>query len=205
MNNYRSADLFFICGLLFLALACNTSKNANSNFGKCEESGIVKDYSNLDGCKLLIEVENGEKYLPTNTTFNGITLKDGQRISFSYKEGEAMVSICMAEDKIIELTCLELIQETSSAESPACQEIKDPMSVMWMASALKSHQPVQVVIYPYQREESAYLFKGKDIFLYDCRGKLLCETEGAATEECLQLVKPEANGKIVWQAEGVGH
>lgn len=185
---------------LILTLACNTAKKSNGN-DACEQMATVQDFSGLDGCSLLIVLENGDKYLPTSNEFEGTKLVAGQKISFSYEEAEAMASICMAESKIIELTCLSIL-EGSIPEKTPCDDINEPMSKDWMAKLLKSHQPEQVIKYDYRTDGWAYLFTGKKVYLYDCQGTLICENTEGSTEECIKFVMPESKGKIIWQGEG---
>lgn len=90
-------------------LACNTQKK-NLGDEKCTHSGEVKDYSELDGCKILILTSEGKKLSPINFDQWAAVLQVGNKISFGYKEAEPMMSICMVEDGFIEITCA-VIQE----------------------------------------------------------------------------------------------
>ena len=186
--------------VLLLFMACNTSKKSKGN-ESCEQMATVQDFSGLDGCGILIVLDNGDKYLPIADEFEGKKLQAGQKISFGYKEAEAMASICMAESKIIELTCLNILEEGIPEKIP-CDDINEPMSKEWMAKLLKSHQPEQVIKYNYRTDGWAYLFTGKKVYLYDCQGTLICENAEGSTEECTKLVMPGAKGKIIWQGEG---
>lgn len=102
--------LFPILSLfLFLGLfnsSCN-SKKIVTNGNHCNHSGVVKDFTGLDGCRLLIVTDAGKKLLPAALPEMDFELKDGQKIKFDYKETDGM-SICMAEDMIVEITCIEL-------------------------------------------------------------------------------------------------
>ncbi|MEM9848120.1 MAG: hypothetical protein AAF847_09550 [Bacteroidota bacterium] len=92
---------------LFISLlACNSSQKAKSNNMKCDTTGTVKNFSSLDGCGLLIVLENGEKLQPMEIV-DDFQLKDGQQINFSYELVPDAMSTCMA-GKIIKITCLEL-------------------------------------------------------------------------------------------------
>lgn len=81
---------------------------------QCEYSGTVKDYTGLDGCSLIIELDNGTKLEPYNIVPN-IVLKDGQRVKVSYTELSNMASICMV-GKIVRLDCVTII-----SQPPKCQ------------------------------------------------------------------------------------
>ena len=183
---------------LILLTACKTSKSSG-DYSKCTTNGTVQDFSGLDGCSLLIVLENGDKYLPTNPEVDGKVLKAGQNIQFGYKEGEDMVSICMSESKIVELTCLNILEEAPIPEKIPCLDITKPMEVTWMAKMIKSHQPEQILKYAYRTDGWAYLFKGKETLMYDCQGTLVCEK---SESDCLKLVMPGAKGQIIWQDLG---
>ena len=53
----------------------------------------VRDYTNLDGCNYLLEMENGQKLEPKQ--WPGKYSKDGLKVYVQYKKIEGM-SICMA-------------------------------------------------------------------------------------------------------------
>lgn len=94
---------YLIYLLLFSFIgACNSSKNANTM--SCATTGVVKDFSGLDGCGLLIELADGSKLEPAEIVDN-FKLKDGQRIAFDYEELSDMMSICMA-GRIVRITCI---------------------------------------------------------------------------------------------------
>ncbi len=97
--------------LLFLTLflwTCNTSKKINTEASACDNTGVVKDYSKLDGCKLLIEMEDGTLLRPLSLPPNK-ALKAEQQISFSYEVIPDAISICMRERMSVKLTCLEVV------------------------------------------------------------------------------------------------
>ena len=77
---------------------------------KCKTVATVKDFTGLDGCTFLIILENGDKLLPAKLNNESFTFRDGQKIRFDYKEMKDAMSICMAEKKIIEVTCIEEIE-----------------------------------------------------------------------------------------------
>lgn len=60
-----------------------------------EVSGTVRDYTGLDGCGWVIELENGNKLEPAVVLPN-IQFYDGQELTLWYKEMEGMSSTCMA-------------------------------------------------------------------------------------------------------------
>ncbi|MEM9885752.1 MAG: hypothetical protein AAF849_07665 [Bacteroidota bacterium] len=75
---------------------------------KCDTTGIVKDFSGLDGCNFLIVLENGDKLQPMEVVDN-FEWKDGQRITFSYELVPDAMSTCMA-GKIVKVTCVDVLK-----------------------------------------------------------------------------------------------
>ncbi len=71
----------------------------------CSLTGTVKDYTGLDGCGLLIILDNGETLEPAEVVPNFV-LKEGQRVRLSYTELTDRASICMA-GKIVRIDCIE--------------------------------------------------------------------------------------------------
>ena len=74
------------------------------NFPGCEKDdpnisgeieGIVKDYTGLDGCGFIFELENGEKLEAAEIVDKDFTLYDNQRVALTYTELTGFGSICM--------------------------------------------------------------------------------------------------------------
>ncbi|MEM1324690.1 MAG: hypothetical protein AAGI23_01990 [Bacteroidota bacterium] len=99
---------YFIFLLTFTTLiACNGTKQNISENMSCNTKGTVKDYAGLDGCGLLIELEDGKRLEPAEVA-DDFELKDGQQIAFDYEIMPEMASICMA-GKIVRITCIKEI------------------------------------------------------------------------------------------------
>ncbi|MBM3186970.1 MAG: hypothetical protein FJZ67_11780 [Bacteroidetes bacterium] len=96
MKVYR-AYLFLI---LLLLTACSKS---NSNMFK----GKLHDYTGLDGCGMLIDLDNGTTLEPINLSHfqDNVNLVDGQKVWVKYNEISAG-SICMV-GKVVEIDELE--------------------------------------------------------------------------------------------------
>ena len=133
--------VLWISLLLFgmLSQSCKVQKGAGYGEDACTTSGKVQDFSGLDGCKLLIVLDNGDKYLPMKPEFNGLSLADGQNIRFGYKEVEGVASICMTESKTIELTCLEL--EEDIPIKPECFNTDSPTTGEMDERSFEQAQP----------------------------------------------------------------
>jgi PKD repeat protein len=80
----------------------------------CSLTGTVKDYSGLDGCGLLIVLDNGEVLEPAVIVPNFL-LKNGQRVHLSYTELTDLASVCMV-GKIVRIDCIgEIISDSCLA------------------------------------------------------------------------------------------
>jgi hypothetical protein len=76
----------------------------------CIHEGVVQDFTGLDGCRLLIVMPDGRKLLAASSPEDGPGLAAGMHIRFGYRELPDAMSICMAENAIVALTCLELVK-----------------------------------------------------------------------------------------------
>ncbi|NUQ24760.1 MAG: hypothetical protein HUU34_12480 [Saprospiraceae bacterium] len=186
-----------LLALVFLIAGCHTNKSAN---GACRYRGEVQDFSGLDGCSLLIVTDKGEKLLPIEFAVTGANPAAGQLVQFDYEEVEA-VSICMAEDKAVRITCWQ-VDKDSKPQAKECLDLTRIEDTPWLRDAVKTHRAVQVLKYPYRTNGWAYVLKGDNVFLYDCQGRLVCKSEGPDASQCLQRVEPGSRGVVIWQGEG---
>lgn len=106
MTSYRIIKLSLVF-CIFCLFACNSGKSSD-NGQSCNTQGEVQDFTGLDGCQLLIVTADGKKLLPGRMLSEDVQLQAGQKIRFDYRPIE-MMSICMAEDLIVEITCLEVM------------------------------------------------------------------------------------------------
>jgi hypothetical protein len=191
--------LYWLIAVSLLATGCTLKKIIGK---RCDTYGIVRDYSDLDGCGMLIELENGDKLNPVKVQDN-FPLTDGLKIRFSYQVIAGMAGICMAEKAFVEITCIEARPE-KSASTDNCVDTENPFAIGWMDKAFDRHNPVRIVKYKV-KDGFAYLFNGiPNSFLYDCQGKLICQTSGDAHDSCHEsYLNHFDKGKIIWQGEGV--
>ncbi len=89
--------------------------------GECNLTGIVRDYTGLDGCKYLIELDDGTRLEPILKD-TGFYFRDNQRVRLSYIERPDLMSICMA-GIIAEITCIEEIDPIPPPPWPHCELI----------------------------------------------------------------------------------
>ncbi len=85
----------------------------------CEFTGTVRDYTGLDGCGFVIELDNGKILEPVivDTPF---VFRDNQRVRLSYIKIPDMASTCMA-GILAEITCIQVIGD-SIWPPPQCEE-----------------------------------------------------------------------------------
>lgn len=87
---------------------CHSGKDADGK-ASCKTEGEVQDFTGLDGCSLMIVTKDGKKLLPGKVLESAVSLQAGQKIRFDYRPID-MMSVCMAEDQIVEITCLQIIE-----------------------------------------------------------------------------------------------
>ncbi|RMG79530.1 MAG: hypothetical protein D6714_16240 [Bacteroidetes bacterium] len=195
-----------IVALCVCIFGCHAGKDTAGEDKSCPTTGKVVDYSGvLDGCRFLIELENGDRLNPVEVTVEGFQFRDGQKIRFGYEKLEDQMSVCMAESAFVRITCIhEMESSTTYTGDHNCVDTRNPFEVEWMNKAIDHHNPNQVVKYPFEGEW-AYLFKGiPDSYLYNCRGQFICETTGDVTDKChIAYLNNLENGEIIWQGEGI--
>ncbi len=59
--------------------------NCKNNYDPCAHNGTVKDLLGQDNCTLVIDDENGDRYVPNNINEFGLVFYDGQNIKYSFK------------------------------------------------------------------------------------------------------------------------
>lgn len=89
----------------FMASIFITDDTASMKNNK--HNGTVVDYTGLDGCGFVIELDNGEKLEPAKYPQH-FQFYDGQRVALNYAERRDLMSTCMV-GKIVEITQIENI------------------------------------------------------------------------------------------------
>lgn len=189
--------LSFCLILSFSQSACGPQKNLSDN-GSCRHYGVLKDFAGLDGCGLMIIDETGQKLLPVKFPEQPLDLKDGQKIKFDYVEADAM-SICMAEDKIVEITCIKVIPKTGDTAAQ-CIDVSKPMDIDWMKAAINLYSPEQIVKFAVD-DQWLYLFKGNPVRVFDCYGVKICDSGEVELSKCMNLIPQDIGGEVIWQRE----
>jgi hypothetical protein len=188
---------------IFLMVTLFSCKTGNQQPTTCNTLATVKDYTGLDGCSLLIQLDDGTLLEPQSTKIGDLQLTDGQRITIDYQIIEDAASICMTGDHIVNITCAQIVQ-SPIPNIKECHDVTDPMTVDWLKEAVLQHRPVQVVKYIFRTDGWAYLLKGDQCFMYSCQGFLICETKDADARPCIQMADAESRkrGQVIWQSEG---
>jgi len=75
----------------------------------CIHTGTVRDYTGLDGCHFIIELDNGPKLEPVHLPYP-FEFYDGQRVAVGYQPLLDAASICMV-GILADITCIREIQQ----------------------------------------------------------------------------------------------
>ena len=122
-------------GIYTVCLEIRTADNCTSRYCDtlyvgmvpyCNLTGTVKDYTGLDGCGLLIVLDNGAVLEPAVIVPN-FTLRNGQRVRLAYTVLKDMASICMAGI----LARIECIEEIPAGD---CQASFNHYPLPWVSS-----------------------------------------------------------------------
>jgi PKD repeat protein len=122
-------------GIYTVCLEIRTADNCSSSYCNtlyvgmlpdCNLTGTVKDFTGLDGCGLLIVLDNGEVLEPA-VIVPDFTLRNGQRVRLAYTPLKDMASICMA-GTLARIECIEEIREGD------CQASFNHYPLPWVSS-----------------------------------------------------------------------
>ncbi|MEZ4949078.1 MAG: hypothetical protein R2879_01440 [Saprospiraceae bacterium] len=191
---------FIFLLLPFVLLACKTKQtNApNQEPITCKTKGTVKDFTGLDGCKFLIILHDGTKLLPAKVNDKKFQFREGQEIMFDYEDlSDYGMTICMAEDQIVEITCIHEVGKDPALPSD-CSATLNPMEIPWMKTLMESYKPFRVVRYDFQ-EQYLYYFQAAPVaYLHDCKGDLVCEVPGKMLNDCYAQIQALGQGKVIY-------
>jgi hypothetical protein len=115
--SYKELNTFHSCGLdsqSYPVIHLETVQHVQGS--ACIHPGYVRDYTGLDGCTFIIELDNGIRLEPVEIVPDFV-LKDGQRILCAYTE-IPLGSICMV-GKTVRMDCIEEIFCDSVKIQPA--------------------------------------------------------------------------------------
>lgn len=74
---------------------------------KCPDgkNALLRDYTGLDGCRWVFELEDGQRLEPVNLHQLDFELRDSLKVKINYTEAPDMMSICMV-GKMVNITCI---------------------------------------------------------------------------------------------------
>ncbi len=194
MSKFKT--FLYLIVVTFLANCTGTKKTANSI--SCDSQGTIVDMTGLDGCKWMLVTDDGMKLLPQKWPDN-FEPKDNLSVSFHFTEVKDAMSICMAEDMIVTVDCIEPL--AGKPVKPTCYNTVKPMEVKWMRIAMTKNGTKVIEKYPYL-DKYAYLFKGVNLTnnLYDCQGTLLCSYQEVEQNACSKEVVGLGKKQVIWRA-----
>ncbi len=176
--------------------------------GECTEMGTIKDFSGMDGCGLMIVLDNGEKLQPVEYDSDKPEIREGQRIKFGYKELKDQMGICMS-GKMVKINCIEFIKNDTGGTRTGgvkpikkeCVETLDPYSKKWLQDALMRTNAYQVIRYTYRTDGFAYYFLGPKVnLMLDCQGTVICECSSRESK-CDDQAKNYSDELVIFEKD----
>jgi PKD repeat protein len=135
VHEYNEPGLYTVCLEILTSDSCSSTFCGDiyvESAAMCNLTGTVKDYSGLDGCGLLIELDNGTVLEPVEIVPNCV-IYDGERVQLSYTELKDRVSTCMA-GIIARIDCITEIRKDS------CNAKFSWYSLPWISSVPPIYQ-----------------------------------------------------------------
>lgn len=88
-----------ICAMALLLWACPRNQ--------CPEGvdALLRDYTGLDGCRWILELEDGQRLEPVNLHELDFEPEDNIQVRVQYTEAEDMMSICMV-GRMVNIVCI---------------------------------------------------------------------------------------------------
>ena len=202
-----ATGLSLLCLLLIWCTACppapkpSTTETAidkdEDSTGDCNTIATAKNMTGTDGCQYLLVLRNGKKYNPVKMVNPDFEFRNNQTVKFGYTVLEDMMGICMAEDAMVSVTCIEEVN-TAAGQTEVCVKASSPYDIKWLKDLEKKIRPYQISRFAYEGEY-AYLLKTKtNQYLYDCYAKLICQVEGKQMNDCVRLVKGLKDEVVIW-------
>ncbi len=198
-NDYILLTMVFIIG-------CTTPKvvqNPTPTIQTCNTQAVVRDYTNLDACRFLLELQDGSRLIPVQLSDIEFLFSEGQVVKINYQVMKDVVTACLTAAIPVEISC---IQQIKPGEKPgqvfmkrACNETDVPLAVSWM-NKLIIRNKVTEVKKAYIGEKPYYAFYG-NVYLsvYSCIGTLVCESPLKAKESsCQAKLNNMSDLKSIW-------
>ncbi|MCF8372931.1 MAG: hypothetical protein K9H64_15020 [Bacteroidales bacterium] len=109
----KTPALLFII-LIFGLSACDEKETNAPVYLKytCDETGIIHDYTGLDGCGFVIELTDGHVLEPQFIDDSTFIFEDGKPITLSYTVPAEYGSVCMV-GTVVHITCISELCSTA--------------------------------------------------------------------------------------------
>lgn len=163
---------------------------------KCKTHGTVRDYSNVEDCGYIIEMESGLFLFPQSIKSDDkdFHLEPGQSVRFDYTFIPNAVSLCPAKGRVADLSCITKLPD----RNVNCLDCDSPTSD-WMLQMIDILRPL--AIYKYLTDkEILYVFDcPSEKVMYDCQGNCVCQEYKNDNSKCTTI--PTRTGKLIYQAE----
>jgi hypothetical protein len=183
--------------LIFLIFfSCNRSVKLK-NTPQVEVVATVKDMRKLDGCTYLLITDEGKKLLPVNLDRIPFALKDGQKIAFTYNKKQNVDGICMAEDMIVEIIAIRLLEDQTKPGKKECTDMNDPVKTEWGRSLMMKEKVYRMWKFNYQDGYAYYFLSPDGNLLFDCQGNKMC-SDLPQQNKCIDNISELNNGQVVW-------
>ena len=194
----------FVLAFIIFLFSCNTTKpvqtpELNSDTTSCQFEASLLDYTANTNCQFLFKLADGTKLLPSSMPQVDFPFFDGKKVIIGYKiyNNTRTKSECGIEDKIVEITCMEEIQETFKGPTTheECESVKNVFINLWMPDMIASIKPQKIFEYEYSIGY-LYLFKKDDTsIIYDCLGNKLCDTNDGG--DCKSLIESLGKATLI--------
>lgn len=193
--------IFLSCIMGLICLAANESGCAGQQetdlfVNSCERVVSIKEFTGLDGCGFLLEDKNVKLLLTANFNLKITGLPVGTILYASWEAQDAMASICMKEDSIVTLKCLQN-QGVVLEKGQACPQMIDPYKSEWAAEIMQSFDPQKVTEIA-NGDTKLYRFdNASGALIFDCSGTFICFRIPPETDAC-ELNLGETEEKVIY-------
>lgn len=199
-KNSFSNNIFFtflLLTVISISFSCKSSKVKIEEIPtKCNTHGSVRDYSNVEDCGFIIELESGMFIFPQSfkSGDKGFHFESGQSVRLDYTLLQNAISLCPVKGKVAEITCITKLPDRDIN----CLDCDSPSSD-WMLQLISILKPNS--IYKYLTDnEILYLFDcPSEKVLYNCLGNCLCQEFKNDNSKCSNF--PTRTGKLIYQSE----
>lgn len=179
-----------------IALVLQAEKCSDTSPVSCKKLAVVKDYGGLDGCDLLFIVSDDLKLLATNLDTFDLELSDGDVVLLGYSVLDDAASICMAEDAIVALHCLQ--EAPGLRANAACEPLLDPYRQEWSLAVMKEIQPFRIEELKIGKARLYHFYSKTENKLYACHGEHICTYPPGKRGECQAYLDAAGKGTIIF-------